>query len=290
MGCDHSADRQPWARVNPNVGLSVRRRSANIAGVDLFVRESGPVDAPAIVFLHGGLMSGWIWDPVVQQLPHYRCLVPDLPQYGKSFRQGPFDMVGAADAIADLIQARVKARRAHLVGFSLGAQVGVQLLATTPRLIDRALLSSVFVNTAPGVAFTRRLAGMFARSAACRWLLINRHWDKRYAAQHSGYRDDARLNDGPHFAHVAMASSGFTVPNGLDRSDVPTLFVAGSDEFRLTRHSAATLARSMPNGVDRVAIGMSHNWPMRDADLFSHVVSAWLSGVQLPAEISPPTR
>ncbi len=50
--------------------------------MDLFVRESGPVGAPTIVFLHGGYTSGWSWEPVVERMQQYRCLVPDLPHLG----------------------------------------------------------------------------------------------------------------------------------------------------------------------------------------------------------------
>ena len=115
-------------------------RVDTIACVDLFVRESGPAEAPAIVFLHSGNMSGWSWEPVVERMQQYRCLVPDLPHYGKSFEQGPFEMARAATAVAELIRSRVGAGRAHVVGFSLGAQVGLQLLATEPKLVDRAVL------------------------------------------------------------------------------------------------------------------------------------------------------
>ena len=189
----------------------MRISPTSIAGVDLFVRESGPAGAPAIVFLHGGLMSGWTWDSVVGRMQEYHCLVPDLPQYGKSFQQGPFDIGRAADAVAELIRTRVQAGRAHLVGLSLGAQVGVRLLATEPQLIDRAVLAGTFVNTMPAVRLTRRLAGLAARTPLFRWLLITRHWDARHAAQNQGYRDDARLNSGAQLAHITMASAGFTI-------------------------------------------------------------------------------
>lgn len=249
------------------------------------MRESGPADAPAIVFLHGGLMSGWSWEPVVDRMRHYRCLVPDLPQYGRSFHQGPFEMERAAGAIADLIRTRVKTGRAHLVGFSLGAQVGVELLASEPYLIDRAVLSSTLINTLPAVELTRRLAGAFARTAAFRWLLINRYWDAGHTVQNEDYEEDARLNSGAHFAHIAEASAGFILPRALDNADVPTLFVAGTNELRIIRHWAALLARSMPNGVDRFAVGMSHDWPLHNPDLFARTVDAWLSGSTLPAEL-----
>jgi pimeloyl-ACP methyl ester carboxylesterase len=253
--------------------------------VDLFVRDSGPVDAPAIVFLHGGIMSGWTWEPVVARMQHYRCLVPDLPQYGSSFHQGPFEMSRAAGAVADLIRTRVEAGRAHLVGSSLGAQVGVALLASEPYLVDRAVLSSTLINTLPAVQLTRRLAGVLARTAAFRWLLINRHWDAGHAAQNADYDADARLNSGAQFAYIAEASAGFTLPRTLDKVDVPTLFVTGTNELRVIRHWAALLAQSMPNGVDRLAVGMGHDWPLHNPDLFARTADAWLSGSTLPAEL-----
>ncbi|KAA0103200.1 alpha/beta fold hydrolase [Mycolicibacterium sp. P1-5] len=253
--------------------------------MDLFVRDSGPVDAPAVVFLHGGIMSGWTWEPVVARMGRYRCLVPDLPQYGKSFQQGPFEMSRAAGAVADLIRTRVETGRAHLVGFSLGAQVGVQLLASEPHLVDRAVLSSTSINTLPAVQLTRRLAGMFARTAAFRWLLINRYWNAGHAVQDADYSEDVRLNSGAQFAQIAQESAGFTVPRTLDNADVPTLFVTGTNELRAIRHWAALLAQSMPHGVDRLAVGMSHDWPWHNPELFARTADAWLSGNPLPAEL-----
>jgi pimeloyl-ACP methyl ester carboxylesterase len=230
-------------------------------------------------------MSGWTWEPVVERMRHYRCLVPDLPQYGKSFQQGPFDMGQAAQTVAELIRTRVPTGRAHLVGFSLGAQVGVQLLASEPCLVDRAVLSSTLINTLPAVQLTRRMAGVFARTAAFRWLVINRYWDAGHAVQNEDYDEDARLNSGAQFAHIAEASAGFTLPRTLDKADVPTLFVTGTNELRAIRHWAALLSQSMPNGVHRLAIGMGHDWPMHNPDLFARTADAWLSGSTLPAEL-----
>jgi len=262
-----------------------------IACVDLFVRESGPLGAPAIVFLHGGNMSGWSWEPVTERMQQYRCLVPDLPHYGKSFRQGPFEMGRAAAAVAELIRSRVGGDRAHVVGFSLGAQVGLQLLATDPKLVDRAVLSGTIVNTMPFVRQTQLLLGTISRNAAYRWGL-RRYRNARPApipaAKIDEYREDVRLITSGQLADVVVASAGFTLPEGLDKSESPTLFVAGAKEAPAARRLAATLARQMPNGVDRVAAGMVHDWPLHDPDLFSRTVDSWLTGSALPPEIAPP--
>jgi pimeloyl-ACP methyl ester carboxylesterase len=263
-------------------------RAHRIAHVDLFVRESGPVGAPAIVFLHGGEYSGRSWRPVVERMQRYRCLVPDLPHHGESSQQlGPFEMAGAATAVAELIRSRVGGR-AHVVGNSLGAQVGVQLLATEPKLVDRAVLCGTMINAIPGPRLTAPLLGLIARISRFVTIRTNARHARIPSAKTDDYREDVRLMTGAQIAHLVEASAGFTLPEGLDKSDSATLFLTGSKEMRLIRRSAAALAQRMPKGVGGVAIGMDHDWPLRYPDLFSRTVDGWLSGTALPLEIALP--
>jgi pimeloyl-ACP methyl ester carboxylesterase len=229
-----------------------------IAAMDLFVRETGPPDAPAVVFLHGGRTSGRSWSPVVDRLPGYRCLVPDLPHYGSTTATQPFTIAGAARAVADVIDAR--GGRAHLVGFSLGAQVGVHLLATAPGLVDRAVLCGVAVNTLPGVRLTQTAAALVARLT----------WPHR-----------------PRVAEIVYASSGFTVPAGLHDAQTPTLVLCGGGELPLVRRWSAALARALPHATVAVARGMRHEWPLQSPELFARTVDSWLTGGALPAAITP---
>lgn len=243
--------------------------------MDLFVRESGPLEAPVVVFLHGGELSGQSWQPVVERMQQYRCLVPDLPQHGESCQPGPFEMGAAATAVAELIRSRVAAGRVHLVGHSLGAQVGVQLLATEPELVDRAVLCGAIVDAMPVVRVTAPLLGVVAR--------ISRSVTIRTSARHD---ESVRLMPPGQVAHVVQASAGFALPRRLGESDSAALFLTGSKEMRLIRRSAAALAQRMPNGVDGVAIGMDHDWPLGSPDLFARIVDGWFAGAALPAEIA----
>ena len=254
--------------------------------MDLFVRESGPVGAPAIVFLHGGELSGQSWLPVVERMQRYRCLVPDLPQHGKSFQQGPFEMGAAATAVAEIIRTRVGAGRVHVVGHSLGAQVGVQLLATEPELVDRAVLCGTIVDAMPVVRLTAPLLGLVAWISRSVTIRRKARLVGVPSAKVDGYREDVRLMPPAQMAHLVEASAGFTLPEGLDQSDSATLFLTGSKEMRLIRRSAAALAQRMRNGVGGVAIGMDHDWPLRYPDLFSRTLDGWLSGTALPPEIA----
>ena len=42
------------------------------------LRDTGG-DGPPVLFLHGALVDGSLWDDVVELLPDHRCLVPTLP-------------------------------------------------------------------------------------------------------------------------------------------------------------------------------------------------------------------
>jgi pimeloyl-ACP methyl ester carboxylesterase len=220
----------------------------------LHVCESGPVEAPTIVFLHGGGQSGQSWQPVVERLHQYRCLAPDLPEHGQSVDAGPFEMARAADAVADIIRPLVGSGRVHLVGHSLGAQVTTQLLATEPELIDRAVLCGPVFNARPGVWLARMLLKV-------------------------------AVGIPPTMRSVVAASSGFTVPAGVHRSDSPTLILTGANESPFVHRSATVLSQRMSNGVAGFATGMTHNWPLHYPDLFSRTVDGWISGASLPPGI-----
>ena len=123
--------------------------------MSLFVRESGPVSAPTIVFLHGGGVSGWSWQPQIEAFPDYHLLVPDLPEHGRSLAEAPFTIPDAAERVANLIRDRGHGGRAHVIGLSLGAQIAIQLLAAAPEIVDHALLSGALVRGLPGASLVR---------------------------------------------------------------------------------------------------------------------------------------
>lgn len=261
-----------------------------IARVHLYVRHYGRAADPAVVFLHGGHTSGWSWHPVVEQLPNYHCLVPDLPQYGRS--TGRFDIDQTADAVAKIIRSRVRSGRAHLVGYSLGAQVGTQLLATRPEVLDRVLLCGTVINRLPAVSVTTFAMRLAAYVTKYRWNAKQNRAVRRAGAGAeiavAGGREDLHFNTGAQFADIVAASAGFTRPPGLASANPPTLFVTGSEEIPPMRRWAAELAQQLPNGTDRIAAGMTHDWPMRHPKLFARTVHAWLSDTELPAEIQLP--
>jgi pimeloyl-ACP methyl ester carboxylesterase len=257
--------------------------------MELFVRESGSLEAPVVVLLHGAERSGESWRPVVDRMQHYRCLVPDLPHHGESVQAEPFDMEQAASAVAKLIRSRAGTSRVHLVGHSLGAQIGVQLLATEPELVDRAVLCGAVINTMPGVRPMRLLAGAVAgviRSIRISLSQKDAQLAEVSPARAHHFKPNALLLSGAQIAQIVTASVGFTPPEGLGNSQSPTLFLAGAREWPLVRLSGALLGQRMPNGYDGVVRGMNHDWPLQHPGIFVRTVDRWIAGTPLPPQVS----
>ena len=106
----------------------------------LYLVERGAPSNPAVVFVHGGGLGSRSWEPVIERLPDFFCLAPDLPGQGRS-SDLTFTLEGSARAIGEIVEARVPSGRAHVVGLSLGGAVVLTLLRVAPQVVDHAIIS-----------------------------------------------------------------------------------------------------------------------------------------------------
>ncbi|MFN3429260.1 MAG: alpha/beta fold hydrolase [Candidatus Sericytochromatia bacterium] len=259
--------------------------------------EHGPADAPSVVLLHGAGASGWTWRPVVERLAGYHCLVPDLPEHGRSLAVAPFTIPDAASRLAAMIRDRAHGGRAHVVGLSLGGQVALQLAATAPERVTRLLVSGVALHPAPIAGWMRQPLGRRAVEA-----LLNAYWPWRMApallrANMRGF--DVPAEFAPEFAADTRAmsaeamvrivfdeSQGFTLPRALESLSIPLLALAGEREDSIVHRSAAELIARLPAATGGIVPGVGHNWPLEAPERFVEVLTAWLTG-GAPAGLTP---
>src|SRR4051812_24255800 len=97
MGCWREGSETPRSHLrnahwpNPNPGdpmiqtPKVTHRTVKVRGLDVFYREAGPKDAPAILLLHGFPTSSQMFRNLIPALAdRYRLLAPDYPGFGHS--------------------------------------------------------------------------------------------------------------------------------------------------------------------------------------------------------------
>ena len=129
-----------------------------IAGIHLNVRDDGPRDAPAIVFLHGLGSSLQTWDAVADALtagsPPFRVIRLDLPGFGLTGADPAHDYSDArSTAILAGLMDRLGLARASFVGNSLGGRLAWQFAAAHPGRVGRLVLISPDGFASPGFEY-----------------------------------------------------------------------------------------------------------------------------------------
>src|SRR5581483_1608399 len=107
--------------------------------ITLSVREIGA--GPPAIFLHGITSNSGVFEPLLLGLRgHFRCIAVDQRGHGLSDKPGTG--YGARDYKKDLV-ALIKILNtgpAMIVGHSLGARNAIELAATAPDLVERAIV------------------------------------------------------------------------------------------------------------------------------------------------------
>jgi pimeloyl-ACP methyl ester carboxylesterase len=109
-------------------------------GVRIFYRESGPIDAPILLLLHGFPTSSHMFRDLIPRLSHkYRLIAPDLPGFGftevPESRRYPYTFAAIEETIDCFVRV-LKLRRFAIYVFDYGAPTGFRLALRDPNRIS----------------------------------------------------------------------------------------------------------------------------------------------------------
>jgi pimeloyl-ACP methyl ester carboxylesterase len=216
-----------------------------------------PLSIP-ILFSHGLGCSGLVWEPTLREISRRGLccpsLAPDMPGYGRS--EGPaglraMDIPELADWLARLLD-HEKIERVHVVGNSLGCQIGLAFARRHPHRVGGMVLQGATTGTrlvAPWryvtglivdafnepLYYNARLAGMYSQMGPVRF----------YQTVRFMMEDDA-------FAAAGLVKA-------------PTLVIRGGKDAivadRIARLLAATLPDAVYSPLDTAAHAIEFNNP-----------------------------
>jgi pimeloyl-ACP methyl ester carboxylesterase len=125
---------------------ATRYRTARVDGVELFYREAGPADAPAVVLLHGFPTSSHMFRNLIPALSErYRVIAPDYPAFGQSAvperKEFSYTFARFADLMDGLLN-QLRVNRYALYVQDYGAPVGYRLALKRPERVTALVVQN----------------------------------------------------------------------------------------------------------------------------------------------------
>jgi len=258
--------------------------------MSLYVREAGESNDPLLIFLHGGGVSGWMWDKQVRYFrDRYRILVPDLPGHGKSADAKFMSIRDTAAELVTLIEQKRNSQNVTIVGFSLGAQIALEMLSQDQTIADRAVIVSALVKP---MKHTWKLLKPLTRLSMP--LMKSRTFAKLQARVlyigdedfESYYKESIQMKESDLLA-VLEENMSFGIPNENMHSSARLLVLVGDKEKKPMLESASLLTLMYPNCAGYTIPRIGHGVSLADPALFNRIIEAWMLDKEMPHNLKP---
>jgi pimeloyl-ACP methyl ester carboxylesterase len=237
--------------------------------------ETGRPGDEAILFLHAGGLSGKSWLPVMEELPDYHCLAPDLPEQGSSGAI-PYSFEKCVSETVQVLRSRTPAQKAHVVALSLGGPVALSLAACHPEMVDHLLISGCSGH------ISRRMAAL-AKSSLWTYRLFKPETLVQATLRQHGipqqyadlvHTDLLRSLDFGFMRRYMTELANWQPPEYIEQ---PLLMVVGEREVRAAFKFTKAYLRRYPSARGWVVTGASHAWSLKMPQRFAQLVRIWVS-------------
>jgi pimeloyl-ACP methyl ester carboxylesterase len=121
-----------------------------VDGLSIFYREAGPIDAPAILLLHGLPSSSRMYEPLLSRLAdRYRLIAPDYPGFGHSDWPDAKQFAYTFDRLAEITNHFTEAiglPRYTLFMQDYGGPVGFRMALRHPERINALVVQNAVAH------------------------------------------------------------------------------------------------------------------------------------------------
>lgn len=269
-------DPTPVADGLETVRVAVRQGSEPTTGsLDLTLRRWEPDSSTTlpddVLLLHGSPGSSRDFQTLGPALgERFRVVAPDLPGFGSSDKEAPDYSIRAHAAYALELLDQLDLDRVHLVGFSMGGGVALEMIRQAPdRIASLTLLSAIGVQEL-------ELLGNYHLNHAVHGFQLGCLWFLREAVPHFGRLDNSFF--GIPYARNFYDTDQRPLRQVLETLQIPVLILHGEHDFLVPVEAAREHHRIVPQS-ELVLYDSSHFMIFQGGDRLAPTIGRFIDGV-----------
>ena len=230
----------------------------------MYVLETGQENETVVVFLHGGGVAGWMWEKQRHYFDGYHVLIPDLPGHGKSAEEPFVSIQHTAQRMIQMLEEKAKGKKIIAVGFSLGAQIVLEILGQAADFVQTAMINSPLVcgkrwmvplmNPLLHLSYPLIQTRWFAKKQANALFVPPHHFEQ--------YVRESKLLTKENLLQIVKENMHYRLPEAFSRTTANILVTAGEKENEWMKQSLDLIEKSHPAVQTMLLPDMGHGFPL----------------------------
>jgi pimeloyl-ACP methyl ester carboxylesterase len=246
------------------------------------IKESGSKALPTVVLLHGGGLSWWSLNDIIELLKNdYHVVTPIIDGHGEDGENTFISIEESANHLIQYIDEKLNGEVLAICGLSIGAQIVTEVLTKREKISKYAIIESALIIPMKSVSiFTAPMYKLF-------YGLIQKKWFSKLQAKslfvpenmfENYYEDSLRISK-QSLVNITLSNASFNVKSSISHTKSKVLIIVGKKEMKIMKKSAIQLSQMIPGSVLKIIEGMGHGeislvHPTQYVELLNHLLNS----------------
>ncbi len=257
-------------------------KDVTIRGANWKFEDINPQSQEVILMVHGHPFNGTMWKYQHEALSDFRLVIPDLKGYGAS--DSDFEKIFIEEQALDLalLLDKLHIDQVHLIGLSMGGQIIVEFQRLFPHRVKSLVLCASLPNGETEESYTNRLMladeietiGMlqYTKNDIHKYINLNELKEDAEPYQHLFKMMSETSAKGAVASHKGRAERRDNTKYAQTIA-VPTLLIAGEQDYFFTLDSIKSFAQKLPNAQLEIIKNSGHLPNLEYPEIFNTVIS-----------------
>ncbi len=248
----------------------------------MIFKETVNKDLPTIILLHGGGLSNWSLEKIVNQLQNdFHLVTPIIDGHGEDGEEF-LSINDSATKLIDYIDTHCNGKIFAIGGLSIGAQIVTEVLSLRETIAEYAIIESALVYPMKGVAnMTVPIYKLCYELLKKRWfakmqagtLCVSPDMFERY------YQDSIKMTR-QSLINMTISNANYDLKDSISNTKSKVLIMVGEKEIGIMIKSAHRLHEVIEGSQLYISLNMKHGEiSLRYPDKYIELVKSFLEHV-----------